>query len=52
MNAEIMFPLIENHLDIRMPKVPNPKTSFKTVFEELKIDLMTDLEKVRGLFYK
>ena len=46
MSTEIMFPLIENHIDSRMPKIPNPKSSFKSLFDELRIDLMTDLEKV------
>lgn len=50
MSTEIMFPLIENHIDSRMPKIPNPKSSFKSLFDELRIDLMTDLEKIRTLF--
>ena len=50
MSTEVIFPLIENHIDSRMAKLPNPKSSFKSLFEELRIDLMTDLEKVKCFF--
>merc|ERR1719317_1854439 len=40
MSTEVIFPLIENHIDSRMAKLPNPKSSFKNT-DSIFMDMLS-----------